>query len=115
MQTAPVEGTHSSINTRVDEVYLSTIEQAAQLMDYLDRPRGNIDGVYKRFKNPFFQLFLLTHNIKEMRDCSGSSDKVRAWLARPMTATSAKDGLLILEEYQKCLFDNLIISRRESR
>lgn len=115
MQTAPVEGSHTSINNRIDDVYLATIHQAAQLMDYLDSPKGNIDGVYKRFKNPFYQLFLLTHNLKDMRECSDTSEKVKTWLKKSIGRDSAKEGLEIFVDYQACLFNNLIITRRENR
>lgn len=115
MQAAPIEGTHRSINQKIDETYIRAIECAAELQDYLDDPKGLVTGAYKRFKNPFYQLFLLTHDIKEMRTCSAVSDKVETWVNRPISAEAAREGLQLFTHYQRCLFDNLIISRRDIR
>jgi len=116
MQTGPVDGIHRTINQRIDEIYIETIERAADLRSYIDRPRGEIAGAYLRFKHPFYQLFLLTHGLKEMRSCADVAGQVERWIVTdPISLPSAKEGLQLLTQYQRSLFDNLIISRRDGR
>ena len=115
MQAAPVENAHQTINQKIDEAYIQTIEQAAALRDYLDDPKGAVGGTYRRFKNPFFQLFLLTRDLKEMRECGDVSAAVEKWANVGPSDRSAREGLRLFSEYQRSLFANLIISRRDTR
>ena len=105
---------HIGIKQTTDLVYLQTIEAAAVLQTYLQKPRGNVETPFLNFYSSFSSLFMLTGNRKAISKKEGYEkqlEELRRWFeASKIDNNRAKSGLKYFQTWQELLEHVGIIS-----